>query len=1183
MRASGELVLLAPTDLSGFLACRHRTGLDLAAARKILTRPRAEDPFAAILQRLGEEHEQRYVASLRARGLRVVAIAQGEPARDHEQESRDTRAAMRDGADVIVQARLAGDRLAGYADILRRVERPSDLGAWSYEVEDTKLARETRGGTILQLCAYSDLLARMQGAAPERFHVVAPGDDEQGDGRAAGPAPAIVTSYRVEDYAAYYRLVLASLEEAVAGGHEALLDAYYPEPVEHCAVCAWDARCVGRRRRDDHLSFVANTSRVQRLELVAQGHPTLAAAAAMPVPVTFRPVRGSRETYDRIGGQARVQRDQREQGRPVYERLPVADGEGLCGLPEPSPGDLFLDLEGARFARTGGREYLFGVVSLGAGTAGETPAGVPGAASEYRAWWAADDREEREAFEAVMDVIMDAWARDPGMHVYHFNHYEPTAFKKLAGRHVTRGDALDRLLRGRRFVDLYPITRQAVRAGVESYSIKKLEPFSRYTRRVPLADVSQALMDVERLLESTGAAAAIPPDIGALVQGYNEDDCRSTVALRIWLESLRGEWAAEGTPVPRPAAEADEASPAVAALQQEAAAIRARLLEGLTADAANADHPDHARWLLAYLVDFHKREDNAQWWEYFRLVELAEDELVDERKAIAGLTFGSRVDVVRNRRTQKPTGSVIDRYAFPPQDVEIRRKETLKLQDGRTLGDVVAFDREARTVDVRKGPSMADVHPPAVFAFEVVQATGAQKAVMRLAERLLAGDASPACGIELLHRRPPRLRAGEWPAQEGESAQDLAVRVATTLDRTTLAIQGPPGSGKTHIGADMIRALVRAGRRVGVTATSHAVIRNLLEAVRQHAAEAGETIRLAHKVGDADEAQDDEGIAALTDNEAPRARLAAREVDVVGGTAWLWAREEYADTVDVLVVDEAGQMSLATALAVSQAADSLVLLGDPQQLDQPQQGSHPDGVGVSALEHVLGGAGTMPVDRGIFLPMTHRMSPAICAFTSEVFYGGRLGAMPALAAQVLQGVGRYDGSGLWLVPVEHDGNQGASDEEVAAVAALVDTLLAPGAAWVDQDGAAHPMTADEIRVVAPFNAQVNRLADRLARAGGRTEELGDAAAGRIPVGTVDRFQGQTAAVVIYSMATSRPEDAPRGMGFLYSLNRLNVATSRARCAVFVVCSPRLLEPECRTPDQIRLANALCRYRELARL
>jgi hypothetical protein len=455
--------------------------------------------------------------------------------------------------------------------------------------------------------------------------------------------------------------------------------------------------------------------------------------------------------------------------------------------------------------------------------------------------------------------------------------------------------------------------------------------------------------------------------------------------------------------------------------------------------------------------------------------------------------------------------------------------------------------------------------------------------VMRLAERALSGHESE-CGINLLARRPPALGQGMFAAAPGETAADFAVRVVAHLTRSTLAIQGPPGAGKTHAGARMIRELVSRRLRVGVTATSHKVIQHLLKTVEAQAIAAGQPVSIGARVKNASDHPG--GIQEFLKEQEQDAIEAARagRLNVLGGTAWLWSSKNAADAVDVLFVDEAGQMSLANVLAVSQAADSLVLLGDPQQLDQPQKASHPDGVGISALEHVLNGAETMPLDRGIFLPTTYRMAPAITRFTSELFYEGKLHSKDGLDRQALAGTGRFDGAGLWLVPVDHDGNQNASPEEVEAVAGLVASLLnpewtltAPGAPrvadsgphWIDEHGVPHPLTGEHIKVVAPFNAQVNRLTERLAGLG-------------VAVGSVDKFQGQEAAVVIYSMTTSRPEDAPRGLEFLYSLNRLNVATSRARCAVWVVCSPLLLAPECRTPRQMRLANALCRYAELVR-
>jgi uncharacterized protein len=294
---------------------------------------------------------------------------------------------------------------------------------------------------------------------------------------------------------------------------------------------------------------------------------------------------------------------------------------------------------------------------------------------------------------------------------------------------------------------------------------------------------------------------------------------------------------------------------------------------------------------------------------------------------------------------------------------------------------------------------------------------------------------------------------------------------------------------------------------------------------------------------------------------------------VLGGTAWLWARPEFAASVDVLFIDEAGQVSLANALAVAAAARNVVLLGDPQQLDQPSKGSHPDGVGASALQHVLGHAATMPPDRGLFLPITWRLAPSICAYTSELFYAGQLMSKPGLERQSLDGNGMFDGAGLWVVPVEHQGNRNASVEEADLIVDLVHRLLAPGSMWTDESGQPHQIAPADIRIITPFNAQVVRLREKFEVRSSKFDVAN--------IGTVDKFQGQEAAVSIYSMATSHPEEAPRGMEFLYSLNRLNVATSRARCAAVIVANTALFEPGCATPRQMQLANALALYREMA--
>ena len=289
---------------------------------------------------------------------------------------------------------------------------------------------------------------------------------------------------------------------------------------------------------------------------------------------------------------------------------------------------------------------------------------------------------------------------------------------------------------------------------------------------------------------------------------------------------------------------------------------------------------------------------------------------------------------------------------------------------------------------------------------------------------------------------------------------------------------------------------------------------------------------------------------------------------MVAGTAWLWAREAFADSVHTLFVDEAGQLSLANALAVAGAAANLVLLGDPQQLAQPSQAAHPPGAGVSPLGHVLGEHDTMPDGAGIFLDRTYRMHPDLCRYTSEVFYDDRLGGVDGLEQQRISGSPPgMPGTGLVFVEVDHQGNANSSREEATEVVRLVRDLI--GTTWTDHKGNQRPMSPGDVLVVTPFNAQVREIDYALARAG---------LAG-VRVGTVDKFQGQEAPAAVYSMACSSADDAPRGLEFLFDLHRLNVATSRARAVAVIVASPDLLRVFCRTPRQMVLANALCRARE----
>jgi uncharacterized protein len=819
---------------------------------------------------------------------------------------------------------------------------------------------------------------------------------------------------------------------------------------------------------------------------------------------------------------------------------------------------LFLDLEGDAFVQEQGLEYLFGLLELGEPSDDFLPRETAGA-PRYKAYWARDRASEKRAFEAVMDRIAKGRSEFPDLHVFHFGHRESDALKRLSCRHHTREEAVDVLLREHVLVDLHAVVRRSVRASVEGYTLKQLEALYQFERKTDLRAAAHAMQWFGWLLE-TGQGPAAEQELTQTIERYNEEDCLSTFQLREWLEARRLELERNtGRKLSRPGPE--EPSKPERELN-ESAVVAAALGRGLPIEPSE-DTPDQAaQRLMAHLLDWHWREAKSGHWEYYRAEGLPEDERLDDRSALSGLEF------VAELRAEKR--SKVYRYQFPEQEHGIRRAPTpIDPDTGKSAGEVV--DIGSAHIDLKRATSVQ--HPRALIPGRPIETKAHAGRLLAIAKSILehglsAREPYPAVR-DLLRRALPRCgQAANAPLLEsGADTVEGIKRLALALDHSVLAVQGPPGSGKTHRAAEMIVALVRSGKRVGITANSHEVILTLLGKATELARSSGTPLRALH--AGSEELRDGREFSfeLSKDYAAIRGRLAAGELDLVGGTTWAWVSEHLEGSLDVLVVDEAGQMSLANVLAVSPAAQSLVLFGDPAQLDQPQKGVHPPGADRSALEHLLGEALTMPPERGVFLAETRRLHPDVCAFTSRVFYEDRLAAMPGLGGQRIEGPAPFVGSGLRYLPVEHRGNTNRADEEVERIEELVAGFTSSGARFVDRHGKERAIVAEDVLVVAPYNAQVAALKRRLPRA--------------TSVGTVDKFQGKEAPIVIYSMTSSSAEDAPRGLEFLYSLNRFNVATSRAQALVVLVASPELGRVRCKSPRQMQLVNALCAYLELA--
>jgi predicted RecB family nuclease len=1087
----------SPSDLTEYLACAHASALSRAVAMGQRPKAFVASDYAKLIFAKGDEHEAAYLTRLRAEGRDVVEVRRSG---DFATGAQRTAQLMRQGVDVIYQGAFVVGAWRGLADFVERVDTPSGLGDWSYEVADTKLARAHAAPShVLQLCFYSEGVAKVQGSAPAYAHL------ELGSG--------LRDTIRLREVAPYFRRARAAFEEAARAGRPT-----EPYPCEHCGFCEFRRVCGEQWHAEDHLSLVAWIGRRQVDRLTDAGIRGRRALAALPDGTPVPDLRPA--TLHNLRMQARLQVDADTAARTPYEVLPLEPERGFARLPDPSPGDVMFDLEGDPLW-TPSREltFLFGLLL------------AEGDGWRYEPVWAHSVDEERTAFQRVIDLLTERLTAHPDMHVYHYSPAEPGALQRLMAEHATRELQVDDLLRRKVMVDLLTVVRQAMRVGVESYSLKQIEHLAGFTRAADMGSGADAVLGYERWIDSHDDC-----ELGAIAR-YNEEDCRATLALRDWLVSIRPPGAGRLEPVP-PRTLKDEAVEASNARE----ALRLQLVTG-----AEIGSP---RRLAGELLEYHRREARPAWWRWFSLLDMDGEELIADHEAIGGLE-----QVGEPRRQPRNMYEVTLRF---PEQMHKLEAGTLFDPEAEKGVTVSVLDDDSQTVVVRGRRFATDPAPRALVPQEPIDNRAHREALMRLATAVRdSGDRYPALR-EVLAAQLPRFT--DRPQGSSIQTTDLAGQqtLARALDRSYLLVQGPPGTGKTYTGARLIVDLIAHGHRVGVTALSHRAINNLLAEVERAAHERRLGFRGARKASDHPDSRGPDGgqIVNVTDN----ADCLDPELRLVAGTTWLFAPKGFDDTLDYLVIDEAGQLSLADALAAGTSARNLILLGDPLQLAQVSQATHPAGTNASVLQHLLGIHATVPEDQGVFLTETWRMHPDVCLFVSDEVYEGRLSSHVGCERQTTSA-----GTGIRYLPVEHRGNASRSEEEAERIRILVDELV--GRPMTDQHGFDRALRPDDVMVVAPYNAQVRLLRHRL-RDGVR-------------VGTVDAFQGQEAPVVIFSMATSSGEDVPRGIAFLFSRNRLNVAISRARSLAYLCCAPALLEARARTVEEMRLISTLCSLVEQA--
>ncbi len=1138
MQKIGQELVFSPSDLTTYVDSPFASWMtrfvldnkDVAIARD------EPDGFMNLLAERGIEHEKAQLEKFRSEGFSIVEIPTTGSKNDRLEATKE---ALRSGADVIYQAYLTLPPFAGVADFLVKVRGSSELGDWHYVVWDTKLSSVVKPAYLLQTCCYAEMLNEIQGVLSETLTIaLGNGSDE---------------SFRTLDYMSYYQAIKMEFLDAQRN-FNALDQA---DPGQSDSWGNWSGYANQLFLERDDLIQVANIRRNQITRLNAAGIISMQQLAELNEDTQIKRINSL--MLARLRSQAAIQFNSRGLSRPLFT-ITATPNQGLALLPPPSDKDIFFDIEGFPLEK-GGLEYLWGSTYFDNGE------------RQFLDFWAHNADQEKQCFVDFITWAYARWIADTSMHIYHYASYEITACLKLMGRHGVCEMEVDQLLRNEVFIDLYKLVKNALLLGEPRYSIKNVEHLYRPKRATDVANGGDSVVVYERWrTEFRSARPGLIANRDAWknskdlsdIRDYNKDDCDSTQELVVWLREQQAQHQIAYT----------GKQEVVVAPESEALTnlieLRNALLTKAKIDNEAALGSGNVAETLAWLLEFHRRESKPVFWRLFDRKSQSEDELFDDLDCIANCERTAHPPYKQNPRDRNLTYQ----YRFDPS-------QECKGKSGAFYihGDVENSKLEVVSVDTADGIVCVKSSKEPPFAItlipdEYVRPDPIPSAIEAVAQRYLESSGGIDAIVDFLQRAAPRI-ARIVQGQEIISNTPGTDRLAATItavvgmQNTCLTIQGPPGTGKTYTASHVITQLMRDGKKVGITSNSHKAINNLLIGAAQVCKEEG--IAAAFICTSNTDAQLENLGVSITTNGKLIEHMASSTV--VGTTAWGFCRQDLEKQFDYLFVDEAGQVSVANLVGMSRATHNIVLIGDQMQLGQPTQGAHPGESGLSVLDYYMGQQATIPDNQGIFLGITWRMHPKVNQFISDAIYEGRLHAATGNENQLIRVPNGYAGvldqeAGVVVVPVDHTGNTQASDEEVEQIAKLTQELI--GRTKISKTGAETKVGWQDILYVAPYNFQVNKLKNRLAQL------PGGAAA---QVGSVDKFQGQEAAIVFLSMCSSDANESARGLDFLFDERRLNVAVSRAKSLAVIVMNPSLATTRVANPDQMKKVNVLSRLTE----
>ena len=1122
----------SPSDLTLYMGSPFASWM----ARYVIERPNDapekddDDALMGLLQQHGYAHEDALEAQFVSEGRSLVKIEGG----TQEDKWHKTVEAMRSGVAVIVQGRLEQVPFAGFSDFLIKIHGTSNLGDYHYEVWDTKLSSTLKPSFVMQLCCYTEMLEAIQGVRPKNI-TVALGNGE-------------VVVLRTNDYFYYYQ----SLKQSFLDDQGQFDADHMPDPADSKNLGSWSDFAEKILVERDHLSQVATITRGQIKKLNAAGIETM----QQLVEVDQLSVSGiAPSIYERLRDQASIQFSSRGQEVPLFKIIRPESGErqGLALLPPNSAMDVFFDIEGFPLDE-GGLEYLWGNTYFD--DKGDR---------QFIDFWAHNRNQEKQSFQNFIQWVYERWQRDPQMHIYHYANYEIAACRKLMGRYGVCEYEVDQLLRNEVFIDLYKLVKGALLLGEPRYSIKNVEHLYRGRRDTEVASGGDSVVVYEHWRElhargeqgDTWQTSSVLKDI----RDYNMDDCDSTQELVDWLREQQKKQGIEflGKTEIIEVKESEEVT--------ERTQLRARLLARAEVERGADEGQASITENLAWVLEFHRRESKPIFWKMFDRMGMDDTELLDDLDCLA---FCQRTE----REPYKIKRSLGYEYSFDTnQEFKAASNSYYVLGEETDEGKNLKVSIEKTDSDFTNGlfvVKAAKTVPPDFMTLipdEYVNPKPIPDAITDVVRKYENGELGECAILDFLARATPRIKGhplGSPIADSRDSSENLQkiITAIINLDNSYLPIQGPPGSGKSYTGKHVIAELMKQGKRVGICSNSHKAINNLLLNTAKYCDE--ENIS-AHFVCTKETDSELAKVGVSIEKNATIANL-VEGACVVGTTAWGFSRDDMVSQLDYLFIDEAGQVSVANLIAVSRSANNLVLMGDQMQLGQPTQGIHPVDSGASILDYLLHKSPTIESDRGVFLGTTYRMHSLVNQFISEAVYENKLHSDEGNDSQVIAVPAGYSGpldkeAGVIFIPIEHEGNTQASDEEITAIVSMTQQLRAR--IFTDKGGVQREIDWSDILFVAPHNFQVNKLRDVLAKLPGGEQAR---------VGSVDKFQGQEAPIVFLSMCTSDASESPRGIDFLFDKNRLNVAISRAQSLAIVVANPALAKTVVNGVDQLGKVN-----------